>query len=133
MIVFTYVDDMLVAKCNINWLAEWKQNLGKHFDVKDLGNVKQCLGMEFSQKGNSIKISQKSFTEEILRKFEMQDSRHVTTPMNLGIKLSKPEDCSSEELSEYPFRELIGALLYLSICTRPDIVFTVNWLSQFNT
>lgn len=132
MIVVTYVDDMLLASSCLKWLAELKLMLNKHFDVKDLGKVKQCLGMEFSQKDNVIEISQKNFIEEILRKYEMQESKPVTTPINLGEKLSKSEDCSREVLSDYPFRELIGALLYLSVCTRPDICFTVNWLSQFN-
>lgn len=41
----------------------------------------------------------------------MQDSKPATTPMSLGMKLSKPEEYSKEERNEYPFRELIGALL----------------------
>ena len=35
-------------------------------------------------------------------------------------------------MTAYSFRELIGALLYVVIGTRPDITHAVNTLSQFN-
>ncbi|XP_043460814.1 secreted RxLR effector protein 161-like [Leptopilina heterotoma] len=54
----------------------------------------------------------------------MQDSKPVSTPMRLGEKLAKPENCSSQEQKKYLFRELIGALFYLVVGTRPDIAYT---------
>lgn len=62
----------------------------------------------------------------------MAESRPVSTPMDSNVKLIKPDDNSDTGNSGLPFRELIGALTYLAVSTRPDIAFTVSSLSQFN-
>lgn len=132
IIVITYVDDMIFASNSISWLTQLKLELRRFFEVKDPGKIKRCLGMEFNQIDDSIEVSQRIFIQEILKKFGMQDSKPVSTPMCLGVKLTKPENYSTQDQKKYSFRELIGALLYLAVGTRPDIAYTVNWLSQFN-
>lgn len=131
LIVVTYVDDMLLASRSLNWISEFKQELRNHFEIKDLGNVTRCLGMEFKQTESSIEISQKIYIREILKRFNMTDSKPVSTPISLGTKLIKSEECG-ENQNSFPFRELVGALMYLAVSTRPDIAYSVNWLSQFN-
>lgn len=68
-----------------------------------------------------------------MNRFGMQDSKAVSIPLDLSKKLTKPENTSKEEMDSYPYREIIGSLMYLSNGTRPDITFAVNFLSQFNT
>ncbi|XP_043481615.1 secreted RxLR effector protein 161-like [Leptopilina heterotoma] len=62
----------------------------------------------------------------------MNDSKPTTTPLVLGIKLSINSVNDKEGKSAFPFRELIGALMYIAIGTRPDIAHSVNMLSQYN-
>ena len=50
--------------------------------------------------------------------------------MVVGIKLSK-DDGEPLDTSVYPYATLVGALLFLSITTRPDIAFSVGVLSRF--
>ena len=38
---------------------------------------------------------------------------------------------SGEQSSKEPFRELLGALLFVAICTRPDVAFTVAILCKY--
>lgn len=40
---------------------------------------------------------------------------------------------TDEEISPIPYREAIRSLLYLSITSRPDISFAVNYLSRFHS
>ena len=68
-----------------------------------------------------------------MSRFGMENSKPVSTPLDPGTKLAKLDSCLKEELEEYPFRELIGSLMYLAVGTRPDIAFAVNSLSQYNT
>ena len=131
LIIAIYVDDMLLFSNTSKSLSDFKRKFGERFQVKDLGKVKHCLGMEFRQEKDFLEISQTAYIEEVLKKFGMQNSKPAVTPMDLGTKLKKVEE-SSEEDSSYPFREFIGSLMYLSVATRPDITYAVNYLSQFN-
>lgn len=62
MIVAIYVDDILIATNNDNYMQDLKQSLMKTFKMKDLGPLKYCLGIDFEQdvKGNRIFMSQKN-------------------------------------------------------------------------
>jgi len=57
----------------------------------------------------------------------------VSTPLEPGFKLVKQEVGTNDHQCEVPYRELIGALMYLSVGTRPDITHAVSYLSQFNS
>ena len=113
-------------------INNFKQELSEYFVIKDLGKVKRYLGMEFNQTEDVIEISQRIYIKEVLKKFDMLNSKPVSTPISLGIKLTRSEQGSKKEQNQLPFRELIGALMYLAVATRPNISFAVNWLSQFN-
>lgn len=77
---------------------------------------------------NVISLDQEKFVDQLLNKFHMKDCNPVSTPIEVNLKLAKEDVCSTE----YPYQQLIGSLLYLSILTRPDICYAVNYLSQFN-
>lgn len=62
----------------------------------------------------------------------MSDCRPVDTPMDASVKLDLPTEAPSEDEREVPYRELVGALMYLAVTTRPDIAYAVSSLSQFN-
>lgn len=73
-------------------------------------------------------MDQEQFVDNILKKFDMLDCNGVDTPIENNLKLDK----SSNVSSQYPYQQLIGSLMYLSILTRPDISFSISYLSQFN-
>jgi hypothetical protein len=96
--------------------------------MKDLGNLNYFLGIEFSlsQDGSSIKMFQSHYTKKILTKFGMADSRSRTTPCE-----AKPDIVNGDPRPlEAKYREVVGSLIYLMTCTRPDISWTVTRLSQ---
>ncbi|CAH2016809.1 unnamed protein product [Acanthoscelides obtectus] len=132
MIIVTYVDDLIIASRDKKAISSLKAKLSERFEMKDLGSVNHCLGMEFSLKENKISLSQRAYILEILDRFNMADANTVSTPLDPGTKLRKPTESPSSEELKLPYRELIGALTYLSLGTRPDISFAVSYLGQFN-
>lgn len=76
-------------------------------------------------------MCQQGYVHELLERFEMTNCNPVSTQMDLGTKLKKNEEVSDEE-QKLPYRELVGALTYLSVTTRPDISYTISKLGQFN-
>lgn len=137
MIIAIYVDDILLATNSSNWLKEIKQQLAESFEMKDLGPVSCCLGIEFQQdeSNHSVILIQRQYTKMILERFGMQDCKPVKTPIDTNIQLTKPLQVNEKTMRLYPYQRLIGALMYLAIFTRPDIAFAVNFFnsSQFNT
>ncbi|KAM2241115.1 hypothetical protein ACFXTI_010443 [Malus domestica] len=69
----------------------------------------------------------------------MDKAYPLSTPMvvcSLDIKKDpfRPKDDDEQVLGpEVPYLSVIGALLYLAQCTRPDIAFSVNLLARYNS
>jgi hypothetical protein len=96
--------------------------------MKDLGLLHYYLGIEVDKKQKHIFISQKKYIGELLKKFEMKDCNHVSTPMEKNINLTSNEGSAFEDPTKY--RQVVGSLIYLTT-TRPDMTFVVGILSRF--
>lgn len=93
--------------------------------------MRKCLGLRVQINKNEIKLDQEEYVDHLLKRFNMAHCKTAKTPMETNLKLEK----SQTVRSEYPFQQLIGGLMYLAILavlTRPDIAYSVNFLSQFN-
>ena len=81
----------------------------------------------------AITVNQTAYAETILKRFGMTACTSVTTPMDTGHALSVSPTGSTllrdDEASVY--RSMIGALMFLAVCTRPDIAFTVSNLACY--
>ncbi|XP_039131878.1 secreted RxLR effector protein 161-like [Dioscorea cayenensis subsp. rotundata] len=86
------------------------------------------IGMEVQQCEDGVFIHQKKFADDLLIKFCMENCKPVYTPFVIGEKLISNDGIAQVNGSVY--MSLIGSLLYLC-ATRPDIVFSVNYLSRF--
>lgn len=130
VIIAVYVDDILIASSNEEMSESIKEKLMRSFEMRDLGDLKYCLGIEFTRHQNGFSVNQRKYIEELLEKFNIKDCPDVKTPMQPGLKLEKAR---AEDHKELPYQNLIGSLMYLSVATRPDISFAVSYLSQFNS
>ena len=130
ILVLVYVDDLLLASQDVKWIEEIKRGLSEEFDLKDFGSVRYCLGLEIGQVENTITISQRGYILGMLKRFKMEECNAVRTPADFGVKLDASDEKDVEE--RWPYRELIGGLMYLAVATRPDIANAVAKLAQFN-
>ena len=75
------MNDMLVAGLNKDRVQELKAQLGREFEIKDLGPVNKILGMQIHRDRNQRKIwlSHKNYLKKILRRFNMQDCKPIST------------------------------------------------------
>jgi hypothetical protein len=106
--------------------------------MTDLGPVHWHLGMRISRNdgvSGSISIDQESYVRSILQEFKMDQCKPVSTPGQSGSKLTKSMCPTTEEekqqMSSIPYRTVIGKLIYLAGCTRPDIAEAVGAVSRF--
>lgn len=129
-----YVDDLLIFWNDAIELQKVKTELTSKFEMKDLGKAELILGMRITQDNSSIKVDQEKYVDKVLKIFGMEDCKVAATPSVPGEwhKLEKPKNEHQPD-SRIPYQNLIGSLMYLAVCTRPDIANVVSCLSQFNT
>jgi transposase InsO family protein len=131
IIVAIFVDDFFIFSNSDVIKNDFKTELKKKFIIKDLGTLKDCLGMRVSQTDGAITLDQTNYIEKLISKFGMSDAISVSTPLEPGVKLMLPN--KEDERPDLPYQQLIGSLMYIAIGTRPDIAHAVSVLSQFNT
>ena len=122
-VILVYVDDYLIA-CNddeyVNqFLGKFKEFLGAQ-KVKHLGTPKNLLQMNVDVQKESIELSQKKHIEKCAEKFGLKDAdcSRVMIPMEEGDKTLRKVAAPDPSL---PYREIVGSLLWIARCTRPDI------------
>lgn len=128
VVLSLYVDDLLVTGNDVQLIENVKQGLFAGFEMTDLEKMAYFLGLEIKQSPYEIFICQRKYLKEILKKFQMEECRSVSTPMAAKEKLQKSDGTEAVDVSMY--RSLIGCLMYLTT-TRPDILFAISVLSRF--
>ncbi|GJZ35815.1 retrovirus-related pol polyprotein from transposon TNT 1-94 [Tanacetum coccineum] len=111
--------------------------LRKEFDMKELGPCRKILGMEIvSDRGNrTLKVSQSGYVHKILNNYRMNNGKSVSAPLGAHFKVSL-KDCQSndldvERMSKVPYANVVGSLMYLMVCTIPDIAYAVSIVSRY--
>lgn len=136
IMIALYVDDLIIASKSEKLMKETKQNLFDRFEMKDLGRLHYCLGIEIVWRNDgTCSFNQSKYIENVLQRFNMNDCKPVSTPINSGTKLTK-EMCpkTEEEISEMnaiPYRSAVGSLIYLVTGTRPDIAVAVGEVAKY--
>ncbi|KAL7732175.1 hypothetical protein ACLKA6_010297 [Drosophila palustris] len=128
LIVTIYVDDLLLASNHPEWLQQTKTHLSQAFKMKDFGAVKTCLGIEFKQnkEKHQVFLSQEKYINAILKRFGMTDCKPAMTPIESKSVLRRPDEPNEDEMRKYPYQNLIGSLMFLSVTTRPDIAIEAH-------
>lgn len=133
IIVAVYVDDFFIFHNHTKEAEALRNKLKSAFKLRDLGEASNCLGLQIdrNRKTGEIKLSHKTYISNLLEKYQMSECKTVTTPMS-DVKSLINCTALHEERLEKPYQQLIGSLLYLAVTSRPDIVWPVIFLSQFN-
>jgi len=96
--------------------------------MKDLGEAKKVLGMEIErdQRNGKVSLTQKEYLQKVLQRFNINnDTKSVSTPLAPHFKLKGIMSPTTVEEREYmthvPYASTVGSLMYLIVCTRPDL------------
>ena len=134
-----YVDDILLIGNDIPMLEAVKTSLKKSFSMKDLGEAAYILGIRIYRDRSKrlIGLSQDTYIDKILNRFNMQDSKKGFLPMSHGITLSKSQCATTPDeqkrMSTIPYASAIGSIMYAMLCTRPDVSFALSVTSRYQS
>lgn len=90
------------------------------FEMTDLGKLHYFLGLEVKQMKDGIFISQKKYSIDLLKRFNMLNCKGTRTPMNVNKKLQQED--GSRKTDEKNSRSLVKGFIYL-IDTQPNNSF----------
>ena len=93
VIIAVYVDDIIIAGKTEEIIQQYIKEIAEKFDVMDMGTLHHFLGIKitYADSGN-IWIGQPMYMREVLKKFGMDESKPVATPVESRSKLVKTTD-----------------------------------------
>ena len=123
MIIAVFVDDLLVGGSQED-CESLLLYLNKTFPTNDLGKCPwyDGCGIERNVKVGTIKMSQEAYVESLITRFDVHTT--LDTSAYPGADLEPKRD--NELGGDWPVREAVGSLLWLSTMTRPDITNAVR-------
>ncbi|CAI5951150.1 unnamed protein product [Closterium sp. NIES-64] len=130
--ILVYVDDLVFATADTAGLAHVKSELQKRHTCTDVGELLSYLGLQITRDRaqRTITLTQSHMVQQVLQRFGFTYSSPQATPLSTRQSLSAlPSDESVESGGPYP--ELVGCLMYLMTCTRPDLAYPLSILARY--
>ncbi|GJV11333.1 putative ribonuclease H-like domain-containing protein [Tanacetum coccineum] len=128
LLVQIYVDDIIFASTYHNACHIFSKEMSSKFQMSMMGQMSFFLGLQVSQSPRGIFINQAKYALETLKKYGMDLSDPVDTPMVDRLKLD--EDLMGIPVDQTRFRGMVGSLMYLT-ASRPDLVFAVCMCARY--
>ncbi|CAI7730904.1 unnamed protein product [Closterium sp. NIES-54] len=130
--VLVYVDDLVFATADTEALAHMKSELQKRHTCTDLGELTSYLGLRIirDRAQRTITLTKSHMVHQVLQRFSFTYSSPQSTPLPTGHSLLAPPSHKSVEPSG-PYPELVGCLMYLMTCTRPDLAYPLSLLARY--
>jgi len=91
------------------------------FKISNCERINYLLGIKVEKKNNSYLISQTTYIKNILSKFKINNNPKTNTPCT-GDNINE----NNNPFNKTKYKSALGSLIYLTICSRPDISFSVN-------
>ena len=127
--ILVHVDDYIIASSSELWTSKFTAAFNLKYGVNVLGTLSHFMQMSVTYGDNENYLSQQRAIEELQDTYHLHNIKgNTATPMLSDLNLDKLDDCDTT----LPYRSLLGSLLWIARCTRPDVYFAVNYLSQFN-
>ena len=114
-----------------------KDEIGRVWEIKDVGENEYFLGMQVQQDLNlgTIQLTQRPYWEHVLNQFHLEHITPWNTPLSTGINLdsemSPKTDSERREMVDKPYCLILGSVMWGQLATCPDLSFAVSLLACF--
>ena len=130
IVIGVYVDDLIIMSKSVEAIVKFKQQLAEKVRLTDNGKLTKFIGFDVKRTDDEIHLSQEDLIQELIENCGLQNANGVRTPLSTGTILDAEEgDIQCEEVKNY--QSIIGSLMYIAGCTRPDIQYVSNKLGRY--
>ena len=123
-----YVDDIIFGSTNKAFNEQFAKLMSNRFEMSMMGELKYFLGFEIKQTREGTFINQAKYTQDMLKRFKLQDCKRAATPMATSCHLSL--HTLGIPVDQKVYRSMIGSLLDLC-ASRPDIALSVGICARY--
>ena len=138
MYLTIYVDDIIILCKNVAYIDEVKASFCARFDMTDEGEIEHFLNVRVTRTPDYLMMDQSIYAQGICDTHaHLIGTKKRTSPLPADaadrLRETQEEVTADEQeyLDNFPYRNLLGAILYLAMNTRPDIAYAVGVLSRF--
>src|SRR6202522_895751 len=138
IILAVHVDDCMVTGSSGKLVNDFKREINTKYRITDLGPAHWLLGIKITRDFDNqiISLSQHSYIDSIITRFNFNDLKPLSIPMDPSVPLSKFQTPTKIEdvakMKSVPYQEAVGSLMYAAMGTRPDIAFATSTMAQFS-
>lgn len=131
IVIFVYVDDMLLAASSPTSLYRMKEAIAKQWSISDLGEVSHYLNLKIQRdrEAGIMHVGQKAYIDKF-------PEHHSTSPRPLIPLSPKAElrkaDTQAKQQAVKTDQSLTGSLNYASTVSRPDLALSLGMLTKHN-
>ena len=128
--LLTYVDDLMLFGTSLSALHCIRDKILAQFTSSCEEAPTRFLGIEIHRdmEAGTIKINQRRMILDMAVRHGQDQARATYTPLAPGTALIKLTDTSG--YAQYPLAEVVGELMHVGVCTRPDIMYAVGMLAR---
>ena len=110
--------ELLLVPNSMQALEREKKLMQNRLSVKDLDEVKYCLGIqtEHDRDNETLFLQQRKYPSSLLQKFGMDDCKATSTPQEENTELTVNE---REPINKVEYQALVGIITYAGSITRP--------------
>jgi hypothetical protein len=130
MIFQIYVDDIIFGYANPSLCQEFSELMQTTFEMSLIQELKFFLGIQINQTSEATYVYQIKYIKDLLKKFDMSESKPAKTLIHPTCILVKEE--VSQKVCHRLYCGMIGFLLYLTV-SRPNILFSVCVCARFQS
>jgi hypothetical protein len=132
--VCTHVDDLLFIGPDGDFISQQMQNLSQFYETTINESPTSFLGisLEYDESTGDLKLSMPGYTRRIVDEFlgDFEFKIPKTPAKSIADKFNDTTDYLLDATNKHLYMSIVGSLLYLTICTRPDIYNSVHELTQ---
>ena len=138
IILAVHVDDCMVTGNSATRISKFKVKMNGKYKLTNMGPASWLLGIKISRDlaNKTISLSQHAYIEAILTRFNFNDLKLSSIPIDPSVPLSKSQSPSKlddiAKMRNVPYHEAVGSLMYAAMGTRPDIAFATSTVAQFS-
>jgi hypothetical protein len=123
-----YVNDILFGSTNQLFYDKFSKIMINRFEMYTTGELRFFLRFQIKQLEDGTFISQTKYKHDILKKFGMDNTKPIKTPMGTNGHLDL--DMGGKAVDQKVYHSTIGSLLYL-YASRPDFKLSVCMCARF--